>query len=228
MVCNYYDNCNHKDCDKPFCLKKYKLDCLYMEALLSDSQKRHVVLRVDEDRTDLAEFQRLVNIEKNIEIFVAEKQNLYIHSSNCGNGKTSWAVRMLAAYLDRIWPQSELTCRVLFISVPRFLIASKEKISAKNEYFDHIKDNYLKADIVVWDDVAAKVGTEYEISQLLSMIDARLTIEKTNIFTSNLNHVQMASALGERITSRICNKSIDIELHGSDKRGLQSEEVSKW
>ena len=64
MACNYYDNCNHKDCDKPFCLKKYKLDCLYMEALLSDSQKRHVVLRVDEDRTDLAEFQRLVNIEK--------------------------------------------------------------------------------------------------------------------------------------------------------------------
>jgi DNA replication protein DnaC len=60
------------------------------------------------------------------------------------------------------------------------------------------------------------------------MIDARLNVEKTNIFTSNLNPAQMTEALGERIASRICNKSIDIELHGTDKRNLVVEEVRKW
>lgn len=123
--CWLYDRCNHVHCDKPFCLRKYKLDCLYMEALLTESQKQHVTLRVDADKTDLQEFTRLANIEQNIDIFVEEHNNLYIHSSICGNGKSSWAVRMLSAYLDKIWAETELTCRVLFISVPRFFIGKQ-------------------------------------------------------------------------------------------------------
>ena len=43
---------------------------------------------------------------------------------------------------------------------------------------------------------------------------------KSNIFTSNLGSKELANSLGERLASRICNKSIDIELHGSDKRYL--------
>lgn len=228
MGCWLYDKCNHKDCDSPFCLRKYKLDVLCTEALLSESQKKFFPLKIDTDGTDLEEFKRLSNIEKNIDVFVAEKQNLYIHSSTCGNGKSSWAIRILLSYLNKIWPQTELGCKVLFISVPRFLLASKDKISAKNEYFDHIKYNYQQADIVVWDDIATKMATDYEISQLLSMIDARMNLEKTNIFTSNLNPEQISEALGERIASRICNKSVDIELHGSDKRNLRVEESKKW
>jgi DNA replication protein DnaC len=43
---------------------------------------------------------------------------------------------------------------------------------------------------------------------------------KSNIFTSNLGKRELTNALGERLGSRICNKSIDIELHGADKRYL--------
>lgn len=228
MECLYSSNCNKKDCDKDFCLRKYKLDCLYSEALISESQRKKFALRVDADGTDLDEFKRLANIEKNVVEFVGERQSLYLHSSVCGNGKSSWALRLCAAYLNSIWAEAELGCKVLFISVPRFLLASKDKISEKNAYYDHIKANYLSADVVVWDDIAAKTATDYEISQLLSMIDGRLALEKTNIFTSNLSPAQMTAALGERIASRICNKSVDIELHGSDKRGLGQPEARKW
>lgn len=228
MSCLYESGCNKKDCGSQFCLRKYKLDCLYNEALISESQRKHISLRVDGDGTDLAEFKRLANIEKNIYEFVSERQNLYLHSNVCGNGKSTWSLRICAAYMESIWAQTALSCRVLFISVPKFLLASKDRISEKNEYYDHVKANYLSADIVVWDDIAAKAVTEYEMSQLLSMIDGRLALEKTNIFTSNLNPEQMMSALGERIASRICNKSIDIELHGSDKRNLSGRENSKW
>ena len=103
MTCFFYDKCNHKDCDKPFCLRQYKLDCLYNEALLSMSQRKHITLKVDASGVDLEEFKRLANIEKNIDLFVQEKQNLYIHSSTCGNGKSSWAIRMCTSYLDKIW-----------------------------------------------------------------------------------------------------------------------------
>lgn len=228
MECYYGYKCNKKDCEKAFCLRKYKLDALYNEALLTDEQKKYIVLKIDADGTDLEAFKRLKNIESNISAFIEDGQSLYIHSSNCGCGKTSWALRMLQSYLNRIWAESELSCRVLFISVPRFLLASKDKITAKNQYFDHIKENYLNADLVVWDDIAASNATDYEMSQLLSMIDARLTSGKSNVFTSNLSPKQMARALGERLASRVCTKSVDIELFGSDKRSLRPAESRKW
>ena len=53
MTCFLYDKCNHKDCDKPFCLRKYKLDCLYNEALLSMSQRKHITLKVDGTAKDI-------------------------------------------------------------------------------------------------------------------------------------------------------------------------------
>ena len=62
--CFLYDVCNHKDCDKDFCLRKYKMDSLYSAALMTDTQKRHIVLRVDQDNTDLEQFKQLAAIEQ--------------------------------------------------------------------------------------------------------------------------------------------------------------------
>lgn len=220
-TCFLYDVCNHKDCDKDFCLRKYKMDSLYSAALMTESQKKHVTLRVDEDGTDLEQFQQLASIEQNIVSFINEGKNLYIHSANCGNGKSSWSLRLAEAYFNKIWARTEPKCRVLFISVPRFLLALKDDITTKNAYVAYIKENVLEADLVIWDDIAAKMGSEFELTHLLNIIDNRLSLGKSNIYTSNLNRQQLYNALGERLTSRIANMSIDIELHGADKRILK-------
>jgi DNA replication protein DnaC len=222
-ACFLYDNCNHKDCDKDFCLRKYKMDSLYSAALMTDTQKKHITLRVDEDGTDLEQFKQLAGIEQNIVSFVNEGKNLYLHSANCGNGKSSWSLRLVEAYFNKIWARTEIRCRVLYISVPRFLIALKDSITTRSAYVDYIKENVLDADLVVFDDIAAKMGTEHEVNHLLNIIDNRLALGKSNIYTSNLNRQQLYTALGERLTSRIANKSIDIELFGSDKRNLNLE-----
>ena len=221
--CFLYDTCNHKDCDKDFCLRKYKMDSLYSAALMTDAQKQHIILKVDQDNTDLEQFKQLANIEQNICQFIADGKNLYIHSANCGNGKSSWSLRLAEAYFNKIWARSEIRCRVLFISVPRFLLALKDNITAKNAYVDYIKENVLEADLVIWDDIAAKMGSEFELTHLLNIIDNRIALGKSNIYTSNLNRQQLYTALGERLTSRIANMSIDIELFGSDKRFLKLE-----
>ena len=218
--CFLYDNCNHKDCNKDFCLRKYKMDSLYSAALMTEQQKKHITLRVDEDGTDLEQFKQLAGIEQNIVAFIKEGKNLYLHSSNCGNGKSSWSLRLVEAYFNKIWARTEVKCRVLFISVPRFLLALKDNITTKNAYVDYIKDNVLEADLVVWDDIAAKMSSEFELTHLLNIIDNRLALGKSNIYTSNLNRQQLYTALGERLTSRIANMSIDIELFGADKRIL--------
>jgi DNA replication protein DnaC len=200
------------------------MDTLYSAALMTESQKQHVVLKIDPDGTDLEQFQKLAAIEQDIVKFISEGKNLYLHSANCGNGKSSWSIRLVEAYFDKIWARTDGKCRVLFISVPRFLLALKDNITTRSSYVEYIKDNVLEADLVIWDDIAAKMGSEFELTHLLNIIDNRLALGKSNIYTSNLNRQQLYTALGERLTSRIANMSIDIELFGADKRFLKLED----
>jgi DNA replication protein DnaC len=196
------------------------MDSLYTAALMSESQKKRVALKVDADGTDLEQFKQLSAIENDIVNFVKEGKNLYLHSANCGNGKSSWSIRLAQAYFNKIWARSEVKCRVLFISVPRYLLAIKDNISNRNAYAEYIKENVLEADLVIFDDLAAKMGSEFELTHLLNIIDNRISLGKSNIYTSNLNRQQLYNALGERLTSRVANMSIDIELFGADKRVL--------
>lgn len=217
--CWLKDECNQKDCGS-FCMRLFKLDYLYKEALISASQRKHVALRIDADGTDEQAFSALKNIENNIESFISQGKNLYIHSTNTGNGKSSWALRFIQTYFNRVWLKSSLRCRALFINVPRFLLSLKENISERSDYVAHIKENILTCDIVIWYDIATKQTSIFESEHLYSMIEARIAEGKSNIFTSNLTAEEMHKALGDRLYSRIVNLSQDIELKGSDKRGI--------
>lgn len=202
-------------------VNEWKLNYIYNLGMFSEKQRKHIQLRVDKNGTDKDEFVQLANIEKNIVRFVKDGEQLYIHSQQAGNGKTSWALRLCQAYMNNIIENCSLTCKVLFISVPRFLLELKANISQKSEYIADVTDGLLKADIVIWDDIATKgTTTQFEGEHLLSYIDNRISKGKTNIFTSNLNDQELHVALGDRLASRICNLSYNYELHGMDKRGL--------
>ena len=224
--CYLRDRCNKcikGNCDTnvaEFCPKLFKLDYLYNESLLSKEQRKYVALRIDADGTDKPQFLKLKEIETNIENFVKSGNNLYIHSSICGNGKTAWALRLIQSYLGSIWHKCDLNCKTLFINVPRFLLALKDNITDKNEYIQHIKKHVLDADLVVWDEIATKAATQFEHENLLSLINTRIDYNKSNIYTSNLNPDEIKERLGDRLYSRIVNLSTNIELFGSDKRGI--------
>lgn len=218
--CAYKSTCNGRDCDKDFCMKQYRLDTLFLNSQLTESQKKHRSLFIDADGTDKQEFTQLAEIERQIEGFVSEGYNLYLHSYGCGNGKTSWAIRLMSSYIYKTWHKSNFGCQALFVSVPQYLLALKENIAGHSDYAEFINAHIKEADIVVWDDIAAKTGSEFELNHLFSTINYRLDIGKSNIFTTNLGPKELTTALGERLTSRICNKSINIELKGADKRQL--------
>ncbi|MGN1153243.1 MAG: ATP-binding protein [Candidatus Gastranaerophilaceae bacterium] len=222
-TCKKYNDlskpCECRDNDS-FCMKLFKLDALYNASLLPDSQRKKLTLFTDLDGTDELQFKTLANIQSNIVEFVNEGKNLYIHSSITGNGKTAWSVRFIQAYFNRIWPKVGIECKALFINVPRFLLALKDNISSKNDYVEHIKANVLNADLVVWDEVGTKGLTQFEHEHLLNLINARIDCGKSNIYTSNLAPQELKEAVGDRLYSRIVNLSIEIELHGKDKRRL--------
>lgn len=207
--------------DDAFCIKLFKLNYLYDESLLSDKQRTYTPLHIDSDGTDRGQFLQLKQISENIEKFVANGDNLYIHSAICGNGKTEWSIRMIQAYLDSVWYKCDLNCKALFINVPRFLLSLKDSISNQNDYIDHIKKNILDVDLVVWDELGIKNATQFEHEHLLNLINTRIDYNKSNIYTSNLNSEELRERLGDRLYSRIIGLSKDIELFGSDKRGVK-------
>lgn len=199
-------------------IKQFKLDYLYKKALLSEKQRKRIDLILDEDNSDLKAFEELKSIEEAIVDFVKDGNHLYIHSTTCGNGKTSWAIRMVQTYFDKIWLKTELKCRALYINVPRYMLAIKDNIDEKNEYVSYIKKNVLAADIVIWDEVGTKWLTSFEHENVMSLISARIDSGKTNIYTSNLTDDELEKAVGKRLHSRISKNSHNIELKGQDKR----------
>jgi len=210
--------CSGVDCDG-FCLRLFKLDYLYSEALIPMNLRKRINLRSEDG--DFAAFSTLSGIAGDPEAFVSEGKSAFIHSAISGNGKTSWAIRIVQEYFNRIWYKSELRCRALFISVPKLLIELKRNIDSKSEYVQHILGNIMDADIVIWDDIATKSVTTFEAENLFSMIDARICSGKSNIYTSNLSEDEMLDALGSRLASRVCNCDYNLEFVELDKRGVK-------
>lgn len=141
--------------------------------------------------------------------------NLYICSRETGNGKTSWAIKILLKYFDQVWAGNGFRVRGYFQHVPTLLNTLKD-FSTNH---DSLKNTLENVDIVVWDDIAASKLSDYDISQLLIFIDSRISNGKTNIFTGNLvTETSLINALGSRLSSRIWNSSTVVEFKGKDRR----------
>lgn len=219
--CKKYVSGN-KECDEDiFCMKLFKLDALYNLSLLPFNQRRRIDLRLDATMDDEESFVYLKSVQDNIKYFVSDGINLYLYSHITGNGKTAWAIRLMQSYFNSIWPESNIECKGLFISVPRYLLSIKDNISQINEYAVSIKDRVLNADIVIWDDIGTKSATSFEHENLLSIIDYRMCNKKSNIFTSNVTPLELKELAGDRLYSRIINYSTCLEFNGQDKRGVR-------
>jgi len=226
----YYQNTCKKYKDNPNCECKFndvwcdrvaRLQQLYNNTLLTDMQKKPFRLIMNEGGEDYEAFQKLALFSKHMDDFVTKGKNLYIHSNICGNGKTSWAIKLMQSYLESCWyklPPDE--CQALFINVPRFLIELKNNISEKSEYAQYILNNALTAKLIVWDEIGTKELTTYENEHLLSLINSRLDAGLANIYISNLNRDALLEQLKDRLYSRIVQSSIDIEFNSPNKRGM--------
>lgn len=165
-------------------------------------------------------FDRLDNIKNKIDIFVKCGYSLYLYSNNTGNGKTTWATKIA---LKQIENKSIVHCDyppALFVDVTDFLNLSKEAISdyMAQEKFNTLINNINNSKLVIWDDIAVKVCTEYELNLLFNLINNRFNEYRTNIFTSNTDINELRNIVGERLADRINNYSINIELVGKSRR----------
>lgn len=165
---------------------------------------------------DYNAFCRLKEIKDNIVDFVDKGSNLFISSKHTGNGKTSWAIKIMLKYFDSIWAGNGFRVRGVFVNVPTLLSKLKD---FNNPSLQEYKNKLLTADLVIWDDIASSGISNYDYNQLLIFIDNRLLEGKANIFTSNVSDMsKFKELMGEKLASRVYLSSEIVEFKSGDRR----------
>ena len=165
---------------------------------------------------DLEPYSKLADIKDDIVNFVNNGENLFICSKYTGNGKTSWALKLLLKYFDEIWAGNGFRVRGVFVNVPTLLLQLKNFSHPLSEEYKH---NLMEADLIVWDEIASTSISTYDYGNLLMFLDYRFSAEKSNIFTSNATTQEdIEKSVGAKLTSRIWNCSEIVEFRGKDRR----------
>lgn len=215
----------HEDCIyKPVCNIACKNACIRyteMNFMLKHSNipnaKRKINSLVPEPCDDAA-FEHLACIRDNIKTFVKSGNQLYLYSNNCGNGKTTWAIKLMLQYFHECWAGNGFTERGIFINVPTFLYECKQNISNPSSEFEHLKLMLPNVDLVIWDEIASTKLSEYDYTQLLVILDQRNINERSNIYTGNIQPDSLEQFVGSKLASRMVGGCDLIEFKGGDMR----------
>lgn len=179
-------------------------------------KSKYMPIKLIPQKIDIEAFNKLADIRESIVEFVDGGENLYICGSNPGNGKTSWAIKMLQTYFHYVAEGNLWNVKGMFVSVPSLLLQFKDFNSPLSKEY---KDNLERADLLILDDVAVTGLTQYDYLQLFSLIDKRILANKSMIFTSNNTSLKdLENSVGARLASRIWNVSEVIEIKGGDRR----------
>lgn len=212
--CWYIDSCQD-DCAR--CTVYTQMKWQMNHSGLPEAKQRPITLYLTDDNSgDKKAFYRLAEIRKNIVEFVEQGKNLYICSNWTGNGKTSWAIKMLHTYFHHTAVGNYDNLKGMFVSTADLLIKLKD---FNNPLPKSYRDNLVNVDLVIWDDIALTNMSQYDYTQFYNIIDKRILAEKSNIFTTNCTDIKkLAELIGAKNASRIYYTSEVIELKGKDMR----------
>lgn len=187
------------------------------------------VLKAPKD--DIDAYVQLSRIKNDIKDFIQNGNNLYIFSNTTGNGKTTWAIKLLQSYFNSVWLGNGLRLRGFFIPTQAFLLDKKNanfgnisedaKLFSITDSFGHnllTTKNLLNCDVIVWDDFLINNLTPYDYANLLAIIDQRYLNGKSNIFTAGGSLEELDKMYGSCISSRIMMNCAVIELKSIDYR----------
>lgn len=169
-------------------------------------------LYLDETKQDFAAYTTLNKLD--LQDFVVNGRSLVIESDGCGNGKSSWAKKLLLRYMAKKVGRINTG---YFLYLPIALAEVKEAIDTKAPL--PYLNIFSTVRLLVIDELGAKKLSDFEENWLLRMIMER---EKTKglatIYTLN-SSANLKEMLGKRLYSRIYVKSQKVVFKEGDKRG---------
>lgn len=218
--CLFFDVCEHKDslnCSVD-CIRYAEMTYLITNSGLPNNLRGRNQLTPD--KVDLNAFIFLSNIKDNIFDFVSQGKNLYIYSTNTGNGKTTWLSKLLKSYFNQVWAGNGFRKRGYYIDLPTFFIELKEAINNPSDDLEELKDFLKTVDVLCIDGIAPITLSEFELNYLMYIVEHRISNGLSTLYGSNLDEQGLLRFFGTRLKSRIFNNSKIIRLQGIDRRGL--------
>ena len=172
------------------------------------------------DEGDVEAFERLNDFKENIVQNVSEGKNLYIWGKSTGNGKTSWACKIMSYFFRKIAFNTGLENEGLYIFLPTFLEDLRDNYDNKDPEFDEVLRMIKTCRLLIIDDIGAERVTDWVRERMVSIINTRVSNNLTTIYTSNLSPEELRGELGDRIASRVLGSSQVVEITSGDRRGL--------
>lgn len=215
--CLFFEVCQTKENCSVDCIRYAEMTYLMNHSGLPNNLKKKIVLVPDNNDYDA--FVTLADIKDNMKEFVNSGKNLFIYSSNSGNGKTTWLSKLLKSYFNQIWAGNGFRTRGYYIDLPTFFIELKEAINNPNEELDELKEFLKNVDLLCIDSITSITLSEFELNYLMYIVDYRINNNLSTIYASNLDENGLLRFFGTRLKSRIFNNSQIIRFQGRDKRG---------
>lgn len=217
---SYQEMCNGcaEQCPHEKCVA-YRRTKRFFEQSNLDRPHWHFEKQKLTTKKDKKAFSVLKEIEYDIYAWVRQGGSLLIFSEIYGNGKTTWARRLLISYLQQCLGENRKNPAV-YLSMFEFLDRQRDAISDLDDGFGELKQKLLTADLVVWDDLATAPLSEFASASLNNIIDTRINRGLANIYTTNFKPSDpiFKNALGPRLWNRISCLSTHIEFLDECKR----------
>ena len=162
--------------------------------------------------------KQIKDIREDLTDFVYEGKNLLIQSEKCGNGKTSWGIKLLQKQIELNYKQT--IPPAFFVYVPNLLYEARKSISGKNTIFNKMEYMIENCPLVMFDDIGSVPLKDYDLLIMSNFIEKRITQNLSSIFTTNCVNEVLRANLGERLFDRVNRLSVVVTLKGNSMRGL--------
>lgn len=183
------------------------------------------------DNIDKETFRCLKKVHDQCKSFFNSQGSMFIVSQTVGNGKTSWAIKIMKRYIQEHACYYDLDC--VFINVPEFLALRKSAMNYTDDAlkFHSLEKRVKQAKLVVFDDFGCGNTSDFDETFLYTIIDYRWRNGLSGIYTSNVSAQDLRKAMGDRIVDRVVydKNTCKYWIQGSSRRNMpvNTAQVSK-
>lgn len=185
-------------------------------------EPQHLVKReVDAECWDWLE-----DVRNNIIEEVQRGLNIVITSTIVGNGKTSWAVRLLQRYLAETALDGRMVEKGMFVVSAQLLteFGDYNYFQTMKEFLERF-EKLKTCDLLVIDEIGGGSLTKASYPYLYDLVNYRVDNNLSTIYTTNYTDAEIIDLLGQRLYSRIYDTSVVLEFEASNVRGLEADEI---
>ena len=165
----------------------------------------------------LSGYETLKWFSDNLVNNIKEGNNLFIRGS-VGSGKTSNATKLGLKYIYEYACNYSYknNCPVLYVNVTDWLLRKKKSISNDSEDIDLLESNMRSTKLLILDDIGYSPSSNFDLTQLYSIIDYRTSYLKSTIFIGKFfgddSVDKLIDSCGPSIARRILQNSFEVSL----------------